>query len=79
VKELGRRMAEVNKEPRSTTFLRQRLFDAVQRGNAACMYFRNIASSGRRFLLAVFIVIVIVIIIFRNCCGSIGLDELFNK
>jgi len=29
-------MAEVNKEPRSTMFLRQRLSVAVQRGNAAC-------------------------------------------
>jgi len=37
VKELGRRMAEVNKEPRSTTFLRQRLLVAVQHGNAACI------------------------------------------
>jgi len=37
VKELGRRMAEVNKEPRSTMFLRQRLSVAVQRGNAACI------------------------------------------
>jgi len=35
VKELGRRLAEVNKEPRSTMFLRQRLSVAVQRGNAA--------------------------------------------
>jgi len=37
VKELGRRMAEVNKEPHSTMFLRQRLSVAVQRGNAACI------------------------------------------
>jgi len=37
VKELGRRMAEVNKEPRSTMFLRQRLSIAVQRGKAACI------------------------------------------
>jgi len=37
VKELGCRMAEVIKEPRSTTFLRQRLSVAVQRGNAACI------------------------------------------
>jgi len=37
VKELGRRMAEVNKEPRSTMSLRQRLSIAVQRGNAACI------------------------------------------
>ena len=37
VTEVGRRMAEVNKEPRSTTFLRQRLSVAVQRGNAVCI------------------------------------------
>jgi len=37
VKELGRRMAEVNKEPRSTMFLRQCLSVAVQRANAACI------------------------------------------
>jgi len=36
VKELGRRMAEVNTEPRSTMFLHQRLSVAVQCGNAAC-------------------------------------------
>jgi len=30
-------MAEVNKEPRSRMFLRQRLLVAVQRGNAACI------------------------------------------
>ena len=37
VTEVGRRMAEVNKEPRSTTFLRQRLSVAVQRGSAVCI------------------------------------------
>ena len=37
VKEVGRRIAEVSKEPRSTTFLRQRLMVAVQRGNATCI------------------------------------------
>jgi len=37
VKELDRQMAEVNKEPRSTMFLRQRLPVAVQRVNAACI------------------------------------------
>jgi len=38
VKELVRRMSEVNKEPRSTVFLCQRLMSvAVQRGNAACI------------------------------------------
>jgi len=37
VNELGWRMAEVNEEPHYTTFLRQRLSVAVQRGNAACI------------------------------------------
>jgi len=37
VQEFGRRTAEVNKESRSTLFLRQRLSVAVQRGNAACI------------------------------------------
>ena len=38
VKEIGRRIAEVNHEPRSTSFLRQRLSLAVQRGNAFCIW-----------------------------------------
>ena len=33
--EIGRRIAEVNHDPRSTLFLRQRISVAVQRGNAA--------------------------------------------
>ena len=37
VKEIGRRIAEVTHEPRSTSFLRQRLSVAVQRGNAFCI------------------------------------------
>ena len=37
VTELGRRIAAVTFEPRSTTFLRQRLSVAVQRGNASCI------------------------------------------
>ena len=37
VKELGRRIAEVTHDPRSTAFLRQRISVAVQRGNAACI------------------------------------------
>jgi len=37
MKELGRRMAEVNKEPHSTMFQRQRRSVAVQRGKAACI------------------------------------------
>jgi len=36
-KEIGRRIAEVTHESRSTTFLRQRLSVAVQRGNAFCV------------------------------------------
>ena len=35
INEIGRRMAEVNGDPRSTAFLKQRLSLAVQRGNAA--------------------------------------------
>jgi len=38
VKELGRQMAEVNKEPRSTMFMRQRLSVAVQRGTLHVFY-----------------------------------------
>jgi hypothetical protein len=37
VNEIGRRIAEVSHEPRSTAFLRQRISVAVQRGNAACI------------------------------------------
>ena len=37
VKEVGRRIAGVTYEPRSTTFLRQRISEAVQRGNAVCI------------------------------------------
>jgi hypothetical protein len=37
VSEIGRRIAEVSHEPRSTSFLRQRLAVAVQRGNATCI------------------------------------------
>ena len=37
VKEIGRRIAASTHEPRSTTFLRQRLSVAVQRGNAYCV------------------------------------------
>jgi len=35
VLEIGRRLSEVSHEPRSTSFLRQRLAVAVQRGNAS--------------------------------------------
>ena len=37
VTELGRRIAAVTFEPRSTAFLRQRISVAVQRGNAGCI------------------------------------------
>ena len=37
VADVGRRIATVTHEPRSTTFLRQRLSVAVQRGNACCI------------------------------------------
>lgn len=37
VTEIGRRIAEVSHEPRSTSFLRQRIAVAVQRGNATCI------------------------------------------
>jgi hypothetical protein len=37
VHELGRRLALTNQEPRSTTFLRQRISLAIQRGNAYCV------------------------------------------
>ena len=37
VKELGRRIAIVQLEPRSTSFLRQRISLAIQRGNAYCI------------------------------------------
>jgi hypothetical protein len=37
VTEIGRRIAEVNHDPRSTSFLRQRISVAVQRGNAVCI------------------------------------------
>jgi len=37
VSEIGRRLTEVSHEPRSTSFLRQGLAVAVQRGNASCI------------------------------------------
>ena len=37
VTEIGRRIAELTHDPRSTVFLRQRISVAVQRGNAACV------------------------------------------
>jgi hypothetical protein len=46
IKEVGRRIAAVTHEPRSTVFLRQRLSVAVQRGNAYCVLgtFRGVAN-----------------------------------
>ena len=37
VNEIGRRIAAVTHEPHSTAFLRQRISEAVQRGNAYCV------------------------------------------
>jgi hypothetical protein len=37
VNDIGRRIAEVTHEPRSTAFLRQRISVAIQRGNAFCV------------------------------------------
>ncbi len=37
VNAIGRRIAAVSHEPRSTAFFRQRLFVTVQRGNAVCV------------------------------------------
>ena len=37
ITEIGRRISEVTHNPRSTMFLRQRIFVAVQRGNAWCV------------------------------------------
>ena len=37
ITEIGRRIAAVTYEPRSTSFLRQRISVAVQRGNAFCV------------------------------------------
>jgi len=49
VKEVGRRIKEGTHEPRSTTFLRQRLSVAVQRGNAFCILgtFREVDDSEK--------------------------------
>ena len=37
VKEVGRRICAISHEPRSTSYLRQRIAVAVQRGNAFCV------------------------------------------
>lgn len=37
VSEIGRRIVEVGHEPRTTSFLRQRILVAIQRGSAACI------------------------------------------
>jgi len=39
------------------------LYDVPASAQKRCLYFRNIASSGRRFLLNVFIVIIVVVAI----------------
>jgi hypothetical protein len=51
IKEVGRRIAAVTHEPRSTVFLRQRLSVAVQRGNAYCVLgtFRGVANVDNAF------------------------------
>jgi hypothetical protein len=46
VREIGRRIAVVSHELRSTSFLRQRLSVAVQRGNAFCVLGTFRASSA---------------------------------
>ena len=43
IKELGRKISEKTGEPRSTSFLRQRLSMAVQLGNSACLM-ENLSS-----------------------------------
>jgi len=58
VKELGRRMGEVNKEPRSTMFLRQRLSVAVQHGNAA--FILGTLRPNLLFLLHISLIIIII-------------------
>jgi hypothetical protein len=46
IKEVGRRIAAVIREPLSTVFFRQRLSVVVQRGNAYCVLgtFRGVAN-----------------------------------
>jgi hypothetical protein len=53
VTELGRRIAAVTFEPRSTAFLRQRISVAVQRGNAGCILgtFRITSNADEFWLL----------------------------
>jgi len=41
VKDIGRRIRMATGEPRSDSFLLQRISLAIQRGNAACVLFRN--------------------------------------
>ena len=45
INEIGRRIAAVTHEPRSTAFLRQRISVAVQRGKAYCV--RGTLQSSR--------------------------------
>ena len=48
VREIGRRIAAVEHEPRFTVFLRQRISVAIQRGNAFCIMgtFRDTDSAA---------------------------------
>ena len=61
VTEVGQRMTEVSKEPRSTTFLRQRLSVAVQRGNAAYILgtLRDNDSSKQKQTITLIILILL--------------------
>jgi len=56
-------MAKVNKEPRSTMFLRQRLSVAVQRGNAACILGTMRPVVGGSIDINKVIIIIMIIII----------------
>ena len=48
VKDVGRRIASVTHEPRSTTLIRQRISVAVQRGNATCVMGTFPVTDGDR-------------------------------
>jgi hypothetical protein len=45
-RDLGRRIADVSREPRSYQFLMQRISVTIQRGNAACILGTAPASVG---------------------------------
>jgi len=46
VQELGRRISTITHEPRSLSFLWQKQSVAVQRNNAACIYFNLFENSN---------------------------------